>query len=273
MKPLRRNYIDSRWGQLHYRDNEDDGPLTIVSFHESPLNGEVFEGLGRALRGNGRFVALDTPGYGNSDGPDAMVTIEEYAEVMWDAISPHLPNSNLWLLGSHTGALIAIEVARRWGTAISGLALSGTPVFRPERRWRYAGSHTPDLTPQHDGGHLITAWERYQKKAAEGSSPTSLRFMTYASCAIAANHDRYDRAYQAAFRYDTLRAFKEVNCPIVLLTAEKDSCAAYDADLIGAKPDIIAQQIPSISGRPYWVAPDLFASDLLALLDDDRNQH
>lgn len=273
MKPLRRNYVDSRWGQMHYRDNEDDGQLTIVSFHESPLNGEVFEELGRVLRGKVRFVALDTPGYGNSDGPVSMVTIEEYAEAMWDAISPQLLDSSPWLLGSHTGALIAIEIARRWGTAISGLALSGTPVFRPERRWRYAGSHTPDLTPQHDGGHLITAWERYRKKAAERSSPTSLRFMTYAACAMAANHDCYDRAYQAAFRYDTLQAFEEVNCPIVLLTAEKDSCAAYDAELVRLKPDITAQQIPSISGRPYWVAPDLFASDLLALMGDEKHTH
>ena len=272
MKPLRRGYVDSRWGQLHYRDNEDDAALTFVAFHESPLDGEVFEGLGWALRGNARFIALDTPGYGSSDGPESMITIEEYAEGMWDAIQRVLPESNLWLLGSHTGALIAMAVARRRGNAIAGLALSGTPVFRPERRWRYAGSHTPDLTPQHDGGHLITAWERYREKAAQGTSPTSLRFITYAACAIAANHDCYDRAYQAAFRYDTLRAFAEVSCPVVLLTAEKDSCAAYDADLMGIKPDIAAHQISSVSGRPYWVAPDLFAADLLALMDTDQAQ-
>lgn len=261
--------MDSRWGQLHYRDNEDDSSLTFVAFHESPLNGEVFEGLGRALRGRARFIAVDTPGYGGSEGPSDRITIEEYAEGMWEALGPIVPEAEFWLLGSHTGALITIEIARRWGSRLAGIALTGTPVFRPERRWRYAGSHTPDLTPQHDGGHLMTAWERYRKKAEEGTSPTSLRFMTYAASAIAANHQYYDLAYQSAFRYDTIRAFKDVSCRVVLLTAERDSCAAYDADLLAVKPEATAQQIPFISGRPYWVAPDLFATDLLGLLESD----
>lgn len=269
MTVLRRGYVDTMWGQMHYRENgamKSASALSCIAFHESPLSGEIFEGLGVALEGKMHFIAPDTPGYGCSDGPPSMITIEEYAGVMWAGLRPISSERKPWILGSHTGALIAVEIARRWGDEISGLVLSGTPVFRPERRWRYAGGHTPDLTPQHDGRHLLTAWERYRKKAEEGTSPESLRFMTYAACTIASNHDRYANGYQAAFRYDTLTALAEVSCPVLLLTATRDSCAAYDADLVAVRPDATVLQIPEVSGRPYWVAPDLFAADMLALI-------
>lgn len=261
---VRRGYLDGPWGQVHYRTN---GPAdrTCIAFHESPLTGEIFEGLAEALEGRLRLIATDTPGYGGSDAPEGPVTIAEYAEALWRATAP-LRDGPVWILGSHTGALLAIEVARTHPAEVAGIALSGTPVFRPDRRWRYAGGHTPDLTPQRDGGHLQLAWERYQRKAAEGTSPTSLRFMTYAACTIAANHERYALAYQAAFRYDTLEAFAAVRCPVVLLTARKDPCAEFDAELLELRPDAAARMIPDVTARPYWVAPDLFAADLMDLM-------
>lgn len=262
---VRRGYLDGRWGQVHYREN---GPAarTCLAFHESPLTGEVFEGLARAVEGRLHLVAVDTPGYGGSDGPSAMTTIAAYAEALWEATAP-LREGPVWLLGSHTGALLAIEVARTHPEGVAGVALSGTPVFRPDRRWRYAGGHTPDLTPQRDGGHLQLAWERYQRKAAEGTSPSSLDFMTYAACTIAGN-PRYELAYQAAFRYDTLEGFTGVRAPVVLLTARKDPCAEFDAELLELRPDAAARTIPDVSARPYWVAPDLFGAELLDLMDE-----
>ena len=70
---MRRAYADSRFGQLHYRAL---GPTagravqpTLICLHATAYSGQTFEPLMPWLAHERRVIALDTPGYGQSDGP------------------------------------------------------------------------------------------------------------------------------------------------------------------------------------------------------------
>ena len=70
---VRRGYLDFDDGQLHYREARPAAgapPRTpIVCLHQTPTSSLEFEPLMREFATDRVVVALDTPGYGGSDGP------------------------------------------------------------------------------------------------------------------------------------------------------------------------------------------------------------
>ena len=83
---MRRHYMDYEGGQLHYRQAE---PLSgaprgtpIVCLHQTPTSSLEFEPLMRELATDRLVIALDTPGYGGSDGPDGPQGIDFYASIL-----------------------------------------------------------------------------------------------------------------------------------------------------------------------------------------------
>ena len=80
---MRRHYLDYALGQLHYRRAEPAAGLPrrrpVVCLHQTPTSSLEFEPLMRELAGDRVVVALDTPGYGGSDGPSQPQSIEFYA--------------------------------------------------------------------------------------------------------------------------------------------------------------------------------------------------
>src|SRR5690606_22193523 len=139
---IRAGYVDSDWGQVHYRTAGTSGPW-VALFHESPLSSRVYDQVLPILGERARVVAFDTPGYGASDPPprDGM-EIPEYAAVLARAASA-LGMSDVVFGGVHTGASLAIEAARVFDRGARGLVLSGVPLFTPEERADYLANWTP----------------------------------------------------------------------------------------------------------------------------------
>ena len=67
-----KGYINGPEGQMHYRRSLECEPSDngLLCFHMSPYSSIIYENLleeAKALDKN--FVAIDTPGFGNSDEP------------------------------------------------------------------------------------------------------------------------------------------------------------------------------------------------------------
>ena len=87
-KGVRRDYLDGRFGQVHYRIARPDNPTAVplACFHPSPSSGWLY---GRLLAEMGRdriAVAPDTPGFGESDAPQKAPEIEDYAAAMGEVL-------------------------------------------------------------------------------------------------------------------------------------------------------------------------------------------
>jgi pimeloyl-ACP methyl ester carboxylesterase len=129
---IRRGYIDSRYGQLHYREavpaNSTARPLLLL--HQNPSSSFEYEPLIAAMATDRRVIALDTPGYGNSDGPDHALSMAGYAEALAEAL-PQLglaDETGCDVYGFHTGALLAVEMAIALPSMFRHVAVTGLPM-------------------------------------------------------------------------------------------------------------------------------------------------
>lgn len=135
---IRRHYLDSQYGQLHYREAAPRQPTArpLVLLHQNPSSSFEYEPLIRAMATDRRVIALDTPGYGNSDGPDAPLSMEGYAEPLAEAL-PALGLSDgagCDVYGYHTGALLALEVAIAAPATVRHAVVTGLPMRPSEER-------------------------------------------------------------------------------------------------------------------------------------------
>lgn len=251
-----RGYVDSSWGQVHY-SRTGAGP-TCVFFHESPQSIRSFEATLPLMANRLDAIALDTPGYGNSDRPPHdRFEIPDYAACLLEAID-RLGIERFAVSGVHTGASIAIEVARQAGMdRITHVVLSGVALLSEEERQQYLSGWSPAMAPEADGGHLQWAWERYQRIWGADSEPDLLHL---ASTQILNVLDRYEWAYNAAFRYDPAPALPGLTCPVLLLDAERDLLAKYDEPTAALLPAAKIQIVAGLGGQLPLRVPEAYAS-------------
>ena len=150
MAAPRRDYLDNTAGQLHvwqWQGSESALPA-IVCLPPVPYGGRFFDTFAQAY--GGPVWSADLPGYGLSDALVDPPTVGGYT----DAMTPLLNASDqpVWLAGFHSGALVAMEMANRYPSQVSGLLLVDVPVFSgPEMAdLRASITNPPEYLEQED---------------------------------------------------------------------------------------------------------------------------
>jgi len=113
---LRHGYVDMRYGQLHYSIMQPAGvsaKTPIVLLHQSPNSSKEYDALVMELGKDRVAIAIDTPGYGGSDGPNSQPTIEDYTAAIAEGLANlgYGPEKPIDVFGNHTGSRIATELA------------------------------------------------------------------------------------------------------------------------------------------------------------------
>lgn len=154
---VRRAYVDTRFGQTHFYEAKPDryvGP-TLLCFHMSPWAATVFEPLLAEMGKTRRVIAVDTPGYGNSDPPPKEPSMADYAGTMLDLIDA-LGLHQIDLLGERTGAKVALAVAALAPNRTRRLILI-SPVIWTESEQAGRENYAPEKI-ERDGSHLKSYW-------------------------------------------------------------------------------------------------------------------
>lgn len=158
MKPTK-GYATGRWGQIHYTDTGAGRPLVLV--HQSPTDSVQFARALRPLHDHGiRAIAVDIPGFGGSDVPDAPPSIGDYAHIV-PAVLDALGLAQAAVLGHHTGAVIVTESALQYPTRIDRVVLHGALPMSDEERaqWRQMLSREKEWNLSWDGSHIAGLWQ------------------------------------------------------------------------------------------------------------------
>lgn len=160
---VRRSYFDCRFGQLHVRtafpsNGGFDEQTTLVCFHASPASSRAYTRFLPQIATDRSVYAPDTPGFGESDPPPAKPAIADYAAAMGDFLD-QMRFRQVDLMGYHTGALIAAELAIQKPEQVRRVVLTALPLFSAQEREAYhRQNHTPVLSD--DGSHLVREWQR-----------------------------------------------------------------------------------------------------------------
>lgn len=182
--PLPARRVRTPDGRLAYAEAGTGDAVLLL--HQTPRSRREYEAVLPLLASAGfRAIAMDTPGFGDSDPPGpGTASIERYAHAA-GALLDALDAAPAAVVGHHTGGLVAFELAVRRPRLVRALVLSSTPYadagFRAERargalpdREPFYPADRPDLLDAYrtdagrasgEGGHSAVAAYEVEGKA------------------------------------------------------------------------------------------------------------
>jgi pimeloyl-ACP methyl ester carboxylesterase len=214
-QPIKRGFLDTEDGQILYRSAGEGLPLLLL--HQNFRSGDEFRELMPILAQKRRVIAMDLLGLGDSDKPPRMYSIEDYAKtVIW--LLDELEIKTTSILGNHTGAYIAGEVAAAYPDRIDRLILCNVDYFEEHHRAALLKKFTERLQIKADGSHLMERWSA--RESYIGSAELNHRWVLddlkgfgypwYAPLAVI----NYSDAVEERFRL--------IKCPTLVVSGTED---------------------------------------------------
>ena len=218
-RPIRRAFLDTPEGQLHYRAVQ---PATasqtpLVCLHMSPNSGRIYEAILAAMGTDRIAVAPDMPGFGESDPPATPPEIADYARAAAKVIDA-LDLKQIDVMGYHTGSETCIELALQRPDLVRRIVQISCPVFTDEEladlRANYGSRPISD-----DGAHLVAKWTHmvpfYGPKV-----PREVLARNYAEGLRGGPIAHW--GHRAAFNYDLRETLPKVSQPILVINPNDD---------------------------------------------------
>jgi pimeloyl-ACP methyl ester carboxylesterase len=148
---LRRAYFECRYGQLHVHNAIPSGggfdeKTTLICLHASSGTGRAFLEASKLLGTSRSIYSPDTPGCGESDPPPAQLSISGYCDAIGDFIDS-MRFRQIDLLGAHSGAAVAAELAIARPKLVRRVVMVGAPALSAEERRGYRDLPAPEGTP------------------------------------------------------------------------------------------------------------------------------
>ncbi|MEM9005921.1 MAG: alpha/beta fold hydrolase [Cyanobacteria bacterium P01_F01_bin.86] len=153
---IKRAFLDTEDGQVLYRIGGDGEPLLLL--HMNPRSGDEFRELMPLLVQERRVMAMDLMGFGDSDKPPRMYHIADYARHVI-ALLDELGMAKISILGNHTGAFVAAEVAAAYPDRVEKIILGNVPGFGEAGKARLDELFEIGFPIQADGSHLMKRWQ------------------------------------------------------------------------------------------------------------------
>ncbi len=233
---IKKSYIDSRFGQLHFQVFGDGKPLIMC--HQSPSSLEMFNSAYPVLASLGiQCIGIDTPGYGQSDSPNEQPEILDYVESVIDVIE-FLNLEKVSLLGHHTGACIVAELSVIRPDIVDKVILNGPPLLSLEEREEMMEMilKAPPLTPKEDGSHLLDLWKK-RMNFTPGWTDLNAMQRGVIQMLRAGPNDIF--GFRAAFNQDLEELIMNINRPTMILTNTGDDIYFAALRAKELRPDFI----------------------------------
>lgn len=237
-----RNYERGRVVMRFTDTRGPDGPVFVL-VHGIGMGRIVYGEVAEVLASQGRVLAVDLPGFGDSPEPGSAATLAETAEVVARFIQDEAPTGHIVLMGHSMGTQIVAEVALHHPDIVDALVLIAPTVNRYERTAaRQAMRMVQDLTGEGPKVLFMGLWE-YAK-----TSPlwflNKLRFML--------NHRLEDLC-------------PRIGTPALVLRGETDRVCPRDwvSEIAEAFPRSEMREIPDRGHEAIIKSPEPVASMIL----------
>ena len=244
---ITRHFVRVGDREVHYR-RAGSGPPFIL-FHVSPQTGAFVLPQLMPLADSYTLIALDAPGYGESTPLIQKAPVmADYADAVIDTLDA-LGIKEAPLYGSHTGANIAVEVARRAPDRVTALVIDGLSLSTPEIAQDRTDHYAPSFTPTADGAHLAWAWQHtrdqlifwpWYEAHKENRVHSGMKDASFLNDVVHAkmNAADYWLGYRAAFSHDSRDALYQLTVDAFFVTVGADEHTAIERSLYNLPANI-----------------------------------
>lgn len=195
-----------------------------------------------------RLVALDTPGFGESDPWPTQPTTADYVEALATAVA-NLGIDGYHLLGHHTGAALGCEVAATYPDRVLTLTMSGALVVPEKGDWWLRDDFQDQLggsALEADGAHLLGAWHRAGIMDPEPVAlPPDIELRHRETTDTIKASPRWPETYRAVFSQDFEGHLAAVTCPVLIMCGREDVLWPYFDATVAAKPGCRSLALPA----------------------------
>lgn len=267
MERIRRQYVDAGTGQLHLRALASDGDAVhapLLCLPPAPSSGLYFTTVMPLLNHGRRVYAADYPGYGGSDPVSGEPTIPDYAEAMLRVAAT--VGAPVDVLGFHTGCLVGAEMALRDPASVRRLVLCDVPFFDADKRNALLAKMAQPLPISTELHCLAGAWA-FDVESRVGSVALDRAFELFVEH-LRAGADDF-RAFAAAFRYDCVSRFAELDVDAVVLATRsslREPSHAAAAAIDGAR----LVDVDEVTTAVFEAGAQEIARAVIAALEDGQ---
>lgn len=202
MAKPKRQFVDGPFGQVHIRISEAEtnrGHLPLICLHQSPKSGREFLKFMTLASRDRTVIAIDSPGHGESDLLDTIeqATVVNYAKSALAAIAA-LGYEKVDLLGHHTGAKVATEMAFQQGDKVRQIIMVSALVLTKDEQAEFEAMFQP-IPLDETGTRFNDMWAKSVEHRGKGVSLEDLA-ASYAENLRAG--EAYEWGHKAAFEYN-----------------------------------------------------------------------
>jgi pimeloyl-ACP methyl ester carboxylesterase len=242
---IRRGYVDVPDGQIHTRMTGSGAATPLLCLHRTAASGVMWEGVMQAIGRDRPVYAIDTPGFGGSFDPAGMPSMKEY--VRWASqAADALGLQRFHIVGHHTGACIATELAATQPERVASLSLIGIAYLNDAEKTEFKKIFSSPFSPNANGDYLKTTWEYVAALGANRSLPLQHQeFLDTARAYLG----RY-QAFSAVWDQDFAELFAQVKCPILAMCADDDVLWPFFQRAVDARPDAKSRVLKGATFSP-----------------------
>jgi pimeloyl-ACP methyl ester carboxylesterase len=216
---VKRVFVDTESGQIHFRSCGEGKP--VIMLHQTPRSSDEFLEVLPLIGSKFWAIAMDIPGFGDSYKFGGEMTIERLATGVIDFTSA-LNIEKFSLVGHHTGAVIAIEIAASFPSKVEKLVLSGCPYIDEEEREKRRNKKVIDsYESKIDGSHLIQLWRDRLPYYPKNRPDLLDRFIIDA---LKAGRNAAE-GHIAVSKYRMEEKISKISCPTLLIAGSADPFA------------------------------------------------
>jgi pimeloyl-ACP methyl ester carboxylesterase len=148
-------------GYVHCVIDGPDLAMPLVLLHQTPRSVDEYAEVMPILARARRVIAIDTPGYGCSDRVAGQPTVTDYANAIVESLTA-LGVRRAIVVGHHTGAVIALEMAAAHAALVERVVLSG-PVYTDAAGRAALLPYFKQWTIARDGSHLGEKFNKFMQ--------------------------------------------------------------------------------------------------------------
>lgn len=226
--PIKKGYVDTKDGQIHYRYTEGGTGTPILFFHMTASSSASFESLMTHLDDSRPMYAFDLPHYGQSFMPSAEPSYEYVVEVLIEAIN-NLNIDKFHCFGHHGGTNVSAQMAITYPERVASIMLAGVTYPTMEEsamNKAFIYDNPPDIR----GSQAITAWTRVVKdcdtsppvEPGEAFHPVPAEVYHSELIDTLTAGTEWHWGYRAVFKHNMPEVLARVSCPILLVAGKRD---------------------------------------------------